>query len=100
MNASTRLELRVVPGARTEGVVGRYGASWKLRVTAPADRGRANQAVVGLLAETAGLPRSAVSVVAGHGSRDKVVALDGISAAELESRLAAAAASARTPEVG
>jgi uncharacterized protein len=90
MNASTRLELRVVPGARRPGVVGRHGASWKIRVTAPPEDGRANQAVIGLLAEALRLPRRAVSIVAGHGSRDKVVAFEGISAGEVESRLASA----------
>lgn len=90
MNASTRLELRVVPGARRPEVVGRQGASWKIRVTAAPEDGRANQAVIGLLAETLGLPRRAVSIVAGHGKRDKVVAFEGISVGEAESRLASA----------
>jgi len=91
MNASTRLELRVVPGARRPGVVGRHGSAWKVRVAAPPEDGRANQAVLGLLADTLRLPRRAISIVAGHGSRDKVVAFDGLSAAEAETLLASAA---------
>lgn len=91
MNASTRLELRVVPSARRPGVVGRHGSAWKVRVVAPPEDGRANQAVLGLLAETLRLPRRAISIVAGHGSRDKVVAFDGLSAAEAETLLASAA---------
>jgi uncharacterized protein (TIGR00251 family) len=90
VNASTRLELRVVPGARRPGVVGRHGTSWKIRVTAPPEDGRANQAVIGYLAETLRLPRRAVSIIGGHGSRDKVVAFEGISAGEVEARLASA----------
>lgn len=93
MNASTRLELRVVPGARRPGVVGRHGSAWKVRVAAPPEDGRANQAVLGLLAEALPLPRRAVSLVAGHGSRDKVVACTGVSAAEAERLLASAAGS-------
>ena len=61
-------------------------------MTAPPEEGRANQAVIRLLAETLGVRRQDVVIVAGHGSRDKVVALDGISAAELEARLASAVA--------
>jgi uncharacterized protein (TIGR00251 family) len=87
VNASTRLELRVVPGARRPGVVGRHGTAWKVRVAAPPEDGRANQAVLGLLADTLRLPRRAVSIVAGHGSRDKVVACEGLSADEAESLL-------------
>jgi uncharacterized protein len=71
-------------------VVGRYGGSWKIRVAAPPEDGRANDAVVSLLAGTLGLHRRDVAIVAGHGARDKIVALDGISAEELEERLAAA----------
>jgi uncharacterized protein (TIGR00251 family) len=93
MNASTTLELHVVPGARRPGVVGRHGAAWKIRVTAPPEAGRANQAVLGLLAETLRLPRRAVAIVAGHSSRDKVVACSGLSAAEAEALLASAAGS-------
>jgi uncharacterized protein (TIGR00251 family) len=94
VNASTRLELRVVPGARRPGVVGRHGSAWKVRVAAPPEDGRANQAVLGLLADTLRLPRRAVSIVAGHGSRDKVVACEGLSADEAESLLSSAAGGA------
>jgi uncharacterized protein (TIGR00251 family) len=90
MNALTRFELRVVPGARRPGVVGRHGSAWKVRVSAPPEDGRANQALLGVLAETLRLPRKAVSIVAGHGSRDKVVACEGLSADEVETRLSSA----------
>jgi len=85
-----RLRLRVVPGARRSGVVGRYGEAWKVRVSALPEGGAANAALVRLLAETAGVPARDVAVVAGHTGRDKIVELAGISASELENRLAAA----------
>ncbi len=62
-----------------------------MRVAAAPERGQANEAVVRLLAETLGLPRADVTLVSGHGARDKVVELDGIAEAEIERRLAAAA---------
>jgi uncharacterized protein YggU (UPF0235/DUF167 family) len=65
---------------------------WKLRVTAPAEGGRANDAVVRLLAETVDVPRRSVSLVSGHTARDKVFELDGVGAAEVERRLAGASA--------
>ena len=86
-----RIELRVVPGAARPGLVGRYGASWKVRVAEPPEGGRANEAVVRMLAESLGLDRRDVSIVSGHGSRDKVVAVEGLSAVELEERLVSAA---------
>jgi uncharacterized protein len=85
-----RIELRVVPGAARPGLVGRHGASWKIRVAEPPEGGRANDAVVRMLAESLGLRRRNVSIVSGHGSRDKVVAVEGLSAVELEERLTSA----------
>src|SRR5262245_24130153 len=88
---STRLRLRVAPGAARPGIAGRYGDGWKLRVAAPPEGGRANDAVVRLLAETLQVPRGAVTLVSGHRARDKVVDLAGFDPAEVERRLAAAA---------
>ena len=88
----TRLRVRVSPGARRGGVAGRVGDVWKLRVTAPAEGGRANDAVVRLLAETVDVPRRSVSLVSGHAARDKVFELNGVGAAEVERRLAGASA--------
>jgi uncharacterized protein len=84
---STRLRVRVSPGARRGGVAGRVGEVWKLRVTAPAEGGRANDALVRLLAETVDVPRRRVSLVSGHTARDKVVEVEGIEAADVERRL-------------
>lgn len=84
---TTRLQLRVSPGARRTEIAGRYGDGWKVRVAEPPERGRANDGVVRLLAGTLGVD---VRVVTGHASRDKVVAFD-LDAAEAERLLAAAA---------
>ncbi|TML57201.1 MAG: DUF167 domain-containing protein [Actinobacteria bacterium] len=88
---STRLRLRVSPGARNARVVGRHGQAWKVRVAAPPEGGRANEAVVRLLAEALSLPRGAVTLVSGHGARDKVVRLDGLDQTQIERRLQSAA---------
>jgi uncharacterized protein len=87
---ATHLALRVSPGAKTTAVVGRHGEAWKVRVTAPPEGGRANAAVIALLASTLGVPARTISVVSGHGGRDKLVELTGIALDETERRLAAA----------
>lgn len=88
--STTRLRLRVSPGAGRAGIVGRHGDAWKVRVTAPPEDGRANEAVLRLLAETLSVPRAALTLVSGHGARDKIVALDGVGPAQIERRLASA----------
>jgi hypothetical protein len=74
----------VSPGAARPAIVGRYGAAWKVRVTAAPEDGKANAAVVRLLADTLALPVRDVEIVSGHASRDKTVALEGIEHDEIE----------------
>jgi uncharacterized protein len=88
---STRLRVRVSPGASRAAVVGRYGEGWKIRVAAPPEGGRANAAVVRLLADTLALPREAVKLVSGQGTRDKIVELTGAGRSQVDRRLESAA---------
>src|SRR5205809_7153053 len=92
---STRLRLRVAPGAARASVVGRHGDAWKVRVAAPPEGGRANDAVVRLLADALALPREAVTLVSGHGARDKIVELAGVGPEQIERRLSSAAGKER-----
>jgi uncharacterized protein len=78
----------VTPDSRKPGIVGRYGEAWKLRVTAPPERDKANQATLDLLAESLGLPATDLRLVSGHGSRDKTVEVAGLTADEAARRLA------------
>jgi uncharacterized protein (TIGR00251 family) len=82
--ATTRLKVRVSPGARRPGIAGRHGDAWKVRVAEPPEDGRANEAVLRLLAETLGVPRARVTLVSGHSSRDKIVVLDGVEQEQTE----------------
>ena len=71
-------------------MVGRHGEAWKIRVAAAPERGRANDAVLELLAETLAVPRASVTLVSGGASRNKIVELSGITPEEIERRLATA----------
>jgi uncharacterized protein (TIGR00251 family) len=73
-----RLNLKVVPGSSRDEIVGWLGASLKVKVKAPPEKGRANEAVVALLAERLGIDTSSVAVVSGHGLPAKVVEVDGM----------------------
>jgi uncharacterized protein (TIGR00251 family) len=95
---SARLTLRVSPGAPRSVVVGRHGAGWKVRVAAPPEDGKANDAVVRLLAETLALPARDVEIVSGRSSRDKIVALEGMRPEEIERRLAEASGAGEEPK--
>jgi uncharacterized protein len=71
-----RLALRVSPGAERTRVAGRMAdGRLKVRIAAPPEHGEANAELVRFLARALGLPRAAVRVAQGHGSRDKTVEL-------------------------
>src|SRR3954452_14405838 len=93
--ASTRVRLRVSPGACRAEIVGRYGDGWKVRVTAAPEQGRANDAVIRLIASALSVPRDAVTLVSGHSGRDKIVELTGVGPAAIERRLASASTDVR-----
>ncbi len=87
---TTRLKLRVSPGAPRNRVVGRYGGAWKIRVAAAPQRGRANSVLVEYLARRLGIASASIKVVSGLAARDKTVEFSGIDLDEAERRLAIA----------
>ncbi len=84
---TVRLSVRLTPRASREEIAGFEGETLRVRVTAPPVEGRANRALVRLLAKRLGLPRGAVRVVTGQTSCSKVVAVDGLDAVELRRRI-------------
>jgi len=71
-----RLHLKVVPKASRDRVVGWVGDRLKVQVTAAPERGKANDAVLDVLAAALELPRSRVRIVAGQTSPLKTVEVD------------------------
>jgi uncharacterized protein len=76
----TDLEVRVQPRAKRDEVAGERAGRIVIRVTAPPVDGKANAAVCAFVAARAGVPRSAVEVTRGHGSRDKALRVEGLDA--------------------
>jgi uncharacterized protein (TIGR00251 family) len=76
-----RLRLKVRPKARRNAILGvgpdRDGSALKLAVGAPPEDGKANAAVIALLAEAFDVAKAAVSVVAGATDRRKLVEIRG-----------------------
>jgi len=81
------LELKIIPNAPRNEVVGWLGAALKVKVHAPALEGRANDELLAFLAEKLGLPRRSITLLRGDKSRQKVVRIAGLEAIELKSRL-------------
>ena len=80
-------QVRVQPRAKKNAVVGEVGEALKLALSAPPIEGRANQACIAFLAELLNVPRASVTIAAGQSSRNKVIRVAGVSAAQVEARL-------------
>jgi len=82
-----RVRLWVQPRAVRDEIVGFQGEAVKVRLTAPPVEGQANAALVRFLAKQLGVPRSAVHLTTGIGSRHKVVQVAGMAPAQARQRL-------------
>jgi uncharacterized protein (TIGR00251 family) len=81
------LKVKVVPGASRDSIAGWLGDALKVRVRAVPEKGRANQAVIALLAGALDLPFTAISLKSGAVNPHKTFQLDGLDEAALNSRL-------------
>ena len=81
------VNVKVVPGASRDRVVGRYGDGIKVQVSAPPEGGKANGAVVELIAGALGVKAGQVRIVRGHTQARKVVEVEGMDAADVLGRL-------------
>lgn len=84
----TTLKIKVVPGAKRTEIAGRYDDGIKVRVAAPPEGGKANQALLDLLAQELGVKHGSLRIVRGHTSPQKVVEIDGLSLEDVWSKLA------------
>jgi uncharacterized protein (TIGR00251 family) len=82
------VHIRVTPRAGKSQIVGWQSDVLLVRVAAPPVQGSANKAVIELLSESFGIRKSAIVLQAGESSRNKRIALDGISCEEVRAVVA------------
>jgi uncharacterized protein len=78
------LHVKVVPNSSRTQVAGILGDALKIKVAQPPEDGRANRAVIELLADALNTPPANISIVAGHTQPRKTVRIQGVSAATLQ----------------
>jgi len=82
--------VKVQPKASLDQVVGYREGVLQLRVTASPDKGRANAAVISLLAEALGVAKTRVRIIRGQTSRDKVLTVESLTPEDVRGILEAA----------
>ncbi len=86
---AARIAVHITPRAAADRIDGWAGDELRVRVTAPPVEGRANAALVRLLAKALGIAPGRVRVVTRASGRRKLVEVEGLSLAEVQARLAA-----------
>ena len=81
------LQIRVQPRARRNSIEVVDGSKLKIYVTTAPEGGKANDAVVALLAKSLGIAKSHIRIVRGHKSRDKLLDIEGLTEDEVIARL-------------
>jgi uncharacterized protein YggU (UPF0235/DUF167 family) len=89
MDDFTLLRVRLTPRGGRDALMKREGDLLYARVAAAPVQGAANKALIELLSDTLGLPKSRLHLQSGETSRDKVVRIEGWDPETLDARLAA-----------
>ena len=77
-NQATLLRIKAVPGSARDAIAGPLGDRLKIRVAAPPEGGKANEAIIKLLASTLGIKRSRISIISGLASAEKTIQLEDV----------------------
>ena len=75
MKLSMKIFVTAKPNSRENKVEKIDGTHYRVRVKAPPERGRANEAIVQMLAEYLGCPKSKITILTGHSSKNKIISL-------------------------
>jgi len=85
--SEARISLRVQPGAARSEVVSFTGEVLQVRVATPPVKGKANKELIALLSQAIGVGKSNLTIIKGHTSRSKVIAIHGLSQEEVIQQL-------------
>jgi uncharacterized protein len=78
----------VHPGAHKNELLGFKKGALEVKISAPPEKGKANQELIEFLSKRLGLPKSRITLLKGQASRLKLLVIEGVTQAELEQRLA------------
>ena len=83
----TEIAVRVHPNAARNEVGGVTDGVWQVRVSAPPVKGKANQELITLLSRLLGVGKSRIGISRGYITRNKVIAISGLSQEDIMKRL-------------
>ena len=72
--------VKVVPGSSRTCIAGFLGGMLKVKLAAPAEKGKANKALIELLSDSFGVKKNQISILTGHTNPVKRIQISGITA--------------------
>lgn len=84
------LEVRAKPGAKLDALIDEFDGALRVSVVAAPEGGKANEAIVRVLAGSLNVRKSQITLISGETSRQKRFLFTGLTSAELRSRISAA----------
>lgn len=78
---------KIIPGSSKTTLAGILGEMLKIKIAAPAEKGKANKAVIDFLSEKIGVKKNNIAIISGLSSPVKQIRISGVSADELSSKL-------------
>ncbi len=81
------ITVKIVPGSSRTEAVGSYGQSYKIKISAPPEKGKANKMLINFLAEQLNIKTNAVQIKSGQTSAVKQILLQGVTTQDVQTRL-------------
>jgi uncharacterized protein len=78
-----KITVKVIPSSSRDAIVGWLDEALKIKVKAPPERGKANIAVIDLLATKLGVDKRSIEVISGHSSPAKIIEIHGLDDAQI-----------------
>lgn len=83
----TVIKVKILPKSSKNQIVGREGDLFKVKVVAPPIEGKANKALIDLLARKLRAPKGAIEIISGKSSKLKLIRIDGLSREDVDRAL-------------
>ena len=81
------IRIKLLPRSSMEGITGREGEVYRVKVTSPPVDGKANNALISFLSKRLGIAKGNIKIIAGKGSRMKLVRIHGLSSEDIAEKL-------------
>jgi uncharacterized protein (TIGR00251 family) len=84
---TTNISVKVQTNASRNEVIGQAEGVWKIKIAAPADKGKANKEIVHYFSELLNIKKVQINILRGITSHNKVLAIEGLNPQEVIERL-------------